>query len=216
MSSADLSLIHPAERLSGEDDLLTALERRRSVEAPFLAEPGPSESMIRRMLTVASRVPDHGMLVPWRFVLIRGDTRARVSARVAEAYAAALPSGESASAPEHAAKIAKLGRLFTYAPLIVGVISTANPAARKPEWEQVLTVGAVCMNLTVAAKAMGFASVWLTGFPAYDPAARAVLGVKDTEKVAGLIHIGTATKVPDDRRRPDIDLITTELHLPPG
>ena len=104
----------------------------------------------------------------------------------------------------------KLSRLFTEAPLVVTVVSRADPTARKPEWEQVLTVGAVCMNLIAATTALGYASVWLTGWAAYDAEARRVLGVQPAEQIAGFIHIGTARAHPADRPRPLLaDLVTS-------
>ena len=195
-------------------DLLSVLESRRSVDPAFLGGPGPSELQTERLLRIAARVPDHGMLVPFRFILLRGENRHLVSQRFAQAHQAWAEANQPElirSSPDQVAqKTEKLARVLTYAPLIVAVISTANPAARKPEWEQVLCAGAVCMNLTAAASAMGFATVWLTGFPAYDPTCRKILGVEAGEKVAGFIHIGTPSKRPADRRRPDLDAIVTE------
>jgi nitroreductase len=94
--------------------------------------------------------------------------------------------------------------------LVVAVVSRADPCARKPEWEQVLTAGAVCMNLITAATAAGYASVWLTGWAAYDAEALATLGVRAEEKVAGFIHIGTAPERPPDRARPVLDDLITD------
>ena len=200
---------HPAGQDTGHPagDLAAILETRRSVEPPFLGEPGPSEDETRRLLRIGARVPDHGMLVPWRFILLRGENRRLLSQLFADAYQAQADADQ----PDQVAqKTEKLRRILTHAPLIVAVVSTADPEARKPEWEQILSAGAVCMNLTVAAAALGYGSVWLTGFPAYDPACRRALGVRAGENVAGFIHIGTASKRPADRRRPDLAAIVTE------
>ena len=93
--------------------------------------------------------------------------------------------------------------------MVVAVISRAAPNTRRPEWEQVLTAGAVCMNLITAATSIGYASVWLTGWAAYDAGALATLGVRPEEKVAGFIHIGTAQERPPDRVRPGLDELIT-------
>ena len=97
--------------------------------------------------------------------------------------------------------------------MVVDVISRAHPNARKPEWEQVLTAGAVCMNLITAATARGYASIWLTGWAAYDAHALDVLGVRVMEKVAGFIHIGTTQERPPDRIRPVLDELITDWSI---
>ena len=169
-------------------------------------KPGPNPEELRHLLTIASRVPDHGALVPWRFILLQGEARRAASAQLAAVYAARHPE----RSPETVATLAKLSQVFTQAPLVVTVVSRADPGARRPEWEQVLTVGAVCMNLLAAATAMGYASVWLTGWAAYDTEAQAALGVRAGEKIAGFIHIGTAQERPPDRIRPVLDELITD------
>jgi nitroreductase len=99
--------------------------------------------------------------------------------------------------------------LLTHAPLIVVVVSRTDPAMRIPAWEQDLSAGAVCMNLLHAAHALGFAGTWLTGWAAYSAGAHRLLGITASEKVAGIVYIGTAKEVPADRKRPDIDAIVT-------
>jgi nitroreductase len=186
-------------------DLLSVLETRRSVKPVVLSGPGPNPAELRRLLSVASRVPDHGALVPWRFILFQGEARQAASAQLAAVYLAQHPELSA----QTVSTLAKLSRLFTQAPLVVAVVSRADPNARKPEWEQVLTAGAVCMNLITAATAIGYASVWLTGWAAYDTDALAALGVRAEEKVAGFIHIGTAQERPPDRTRPVLDELIT-------
>jgi nitroreductase len=186
-------------------DLLHCLETRRSVKPVALGEPGPNPDELRRLLTIASRVPDHGALVPWRFILFQGEARQAASTQLAAVYLAQHPE----LSEQTVGNLAKISQLFTHAPLVVAVISRADPNARRPEWEQVLTVGAVCMNLTVAAAALGYASVWLTGWAAYDADALTTLGVQRGEKLAGFIHIGTAKERPPDRPRPIVDDLIT-------
>jgi nitroreductase len=194
---------------------LALLERRRSVDPDFLVAPGPTPAQTARLLGIAARVPDHGMLEPWRFIVIEGAAREAVSARIAAAYAQALATDMADFARENPEKaerqLAKMPKLFARAPLVVCVVSRADPAARKPEIEQVLSAGAVCMNLISAATAMGFGAIWLTGWPAYDPRAHAILGLAAGEKVAGFIHIGTIGRASPERRRPDLAALTTRL-----
>jgi nitroreductase len=206
MPLTSLSAPHPAgSAVIGGPDLLHLLEARRSVKPVALGAPGPSPDECRRLLTIASRVPDHGGLVPWRFILFQGEDRQAASAQLAACYRAQHP--ERTEYTE--ATVAKLSRLLTQAPMVVAVVSRADPTARKPEWEQVLTAGAVCMNLLTAATAMGYASVWLTGWAAYDAEALGVIGVKNGEKLAGFIHIGSARERPPDRHRPALDELIT-------
>lgn len=176
------------------------LLRRRSVPAFTLREPGPRPAQIETLLTAASRVPDHGKLAPWRFILVEGEARARLADKLAEA-ALAEPNAD-------AQKIAEDRKRFD-APLIVVVVSRAGPHVKIPEWEQVLSAGAVCMNLILAAHAEGFAANWLTGRAAYDRSAATVLGLADAERVAGFIHIGSAVEVPPDRPRPPLEEIVS-------
>lgn len=186
--------------------LLSFLETRRSVGMTTLGEPGPSESELRRILGIAARVPDHGGLEPWRFIVLAGEARQRASAGVSALYAAE----NAAMDPERREKFtAIMGRALTYAPVIVLVVSRADAAARVPAWEQELSAGAACMNLLVAAQASGYGATWLTGWAAYSPGVAALFGLSEAERVAGIIHIGTAKEIPPDRKRPDIAAITT-------
>lgn len=186
--------------------LLSFLDTRRSAGMTALGEPGPSEGELRRILTIAARVPDHGGIEPWRFIVLTGEARQRASAGVSQLYAAE----NAAMDPERREKFtAIMGRALTYAPVIVLVVSRADAAARVPVWEQELSAGAACMNLLVAAQALGYGATWLTGWAAYSPGVAALFGLSDSEKVAGMIHIGTAKEIPPDRKRPDIDALTT-------
>jgi nitroreductase len=186
------------------NDTLNLLEIRRSAPAMILHEPGPSGEELTRLLTIAARVPDHGKIVPWRFILFEGAARAKAGEIIASVFAAANPGTEE--------KRIEAERKRFSAPLVVGVVSRAGPHLKVPEWEQVLSAGAVCMNLTVAANALGFASVWLTEWYAYDRAVLTQFGLAENEKIAGFIHIGTAPGPREDRPRPDLTSIIT--HFP--
>lgn len=186
--------------------LLSFLETRRSVGMTALGEPGPSGSELRRILSIAARVPDHGGLEPWRFIVLAGEARQRASTGVSALYAVE----NAAMDPERREKFtAIMGRALTYAPVIILVVSRADAAARVPAWEQELSAGAVCMSLLVAAQASGYGATWLTGWAAYSRGVAALFGLGEAEKVAGIIHIGTAKEIPPDRKRPDIEAITT-------
>jgi nitroreductase len=184
------------------NEILDLLLTRRSAPVPLLAAPGPTMDQVETLLTIAARVPDHGKLAPWRFILFTGEERARAGAIIAEVYAAANPGADD--------KRLAIERNRLAAPLVVGVVSRAAPHGKVPEWEQVLSSGAVCMNLTNAAVAMGYATSWLTEWYAYDRAVLERFGLAPYEKMAGFIHIGTASGPRDDRPRPALgDILTT-------
>ncbi len=188
--------------------LVEYLRTRRTIPAAQLDAPAPDPETLRGMLEIAARVPDHGKLTPWRFILYERESRgAAVEGLIRIA-------GGAADEKERRYRADK-ARGFAEAPLIVGVISA--PIAEHPKiplWEQQLSAGAVCLNLLHAAWAHGFAAQWLTGWFAYDEAARRWLGLREGERVAGLIHIGTPTMPPSERERPNVEAITTRWVAP--
>ncbi|MGC2410284.1 MAG: nitroreductase [Methyloceanibacter sp.] len=173
-------------------DLLLA---RRSVSANSLGEPGPSESEIGQILTAASRVPDHKKLVPWRFLLFQGEARKAFG----EVLAEICRSEEKDPGPF---RLETEANRFMRAPLVIAVISRVvkNPAA--PEWEQILSAGAACQNLLVAATALGYGARWITEWYGYSQGVRAALKLAENERVAGFVYIGTAKETPEERERP--------------
>jgi nitroreductase len=185
-------------------EAIELLKTRRSPRIPDLAEPGPDEAELETLLTVASRVPDHGKLAPWRFLVLRKERRGAL----VDALAACFRADHPQATPD---QIEKERSRYADTPLIVGVISRAAPHPKIPEWEQVLSAGAACMNLVNAAHAMGFGANWVTGWVAYDRSCLDLLGVGANEKVAGIIHIGTPAAALEDRPRPKLDDIVTKL-----
>lgn len=185
-------------------DTIDLLATRRSAPVPLLKEPGPTPAQLQTLLTIAARVPDHGKLAPWRFLVFAGEERERAGAVLVEAFGAANPGVD--------ARRIEMERKRFVAPLVVGVVSRAAPHAKIPEWEQVLSAGAVCMNLVVAANAMGFATSWLTEWYAYDRAVLERFGLAPHEKMAGFIHIGTPSAPREERPRPALDEIVTAFH----
>jgi len=186
------------------NDLLALLQQRRSVGPQRLTEPGPSPEEIEVLLTIAARVPDHGRLVPWRFVVIAGEARQRIGEAIAAAFRADQPGVE-------AEKVAFERNRLARAPLVVAVISRAKPHVKIPDWEQVLSAGAVCMNLLHAANAMGYGAAWITEWYAFDRRVLDALGLAPDERVAGFVHIGTPVEKPAERPRPALAEIVTRL-----
>jgi nitroreductase len=188
--------------LPANETALAMLEARRSVPLRTLAEPGPTPDELDRLLGLAARTPDHGRLVPWRFIVIEGQARGQLGARLDALYAR--------QNPEMAVGKGDMWRLYLeLAPLTVVVVSRPDPAAKVHEWNQVLSAGAAGMALKVAANAMGFATQWLLKWPGRAPEAAALVGVKAGEKVAGFIHIGRPRLVAPDRPRPALEDVVT-------
>ena len=180
------------------DYLLT----RRSVGMAFLQAPGPNQEELAQILTIATRVPDHGKITPWRLVLIEGENRAKAGAALADIAARNRPGLDEAGL-----EIER--RRFLPAPLTIGVLSSPKPHPKVPEFEQLLSAGNVAFNLEHAAFALGFAASWITGWYAFDPAAAHMLGARDGERFVGFIHIGTANAVIEDRPRPALSDIVS-------
>ncbi len=176
-------------------DALKLLTTRRSFKPIELTGPAPSAAEVDKLLTIASRVPDHGKLTPWRFIVFEGDARAAAGDAIAAAFRAKYPDAK----PEQAE--AERQRL-TRAPLVVAVVSRAAPHVKIPEWEQVLSAGAAAMNLVLAAHALGYGASWITEWYAYDRSVLDALGLAPHERIAGFIHIGRPPGVPEDRPRP--------------
>jgi nitroreductase len=182
-------------------ETLNLLRTRRSVAPHLMTGPGPTPAELDSLLAIAARVPDHGKLAPWRFVVIEGQARDRLGAIAAEIFLSANPAAD-------AERLAVERGRFSRAPLVVAVVSAAAPHVKIPEWEQVLSAGAVCLNLVIAANAKGFVTAWLTEWPAYDRAFLDRFGLSPHEKIAGFIHIGHGTP-PEDRVRPVMaDIVT--------
>ena len=177
--------------------VLAFLARRRSASAVTLTEPGPSAAELDDLLHLAMRVPDHGKLSPWRFVILEGFGKAHFAARL---DALARARGDSVAA----AKLAKL----KLPPLCVAVISAPKPG-QIPEWEQRLSSGAACMTLLYSALAMGYGANWITDWYAYDAEANALLGLTGEEKVAGFVLIGTVREPPLERERPQLEALVS-------
>lgn len=170
--------------------------QRRSVPSRLLADPGPDPAELLSLLALASRVPDHGALTPWRFLRIDRNSGARLGELLAQRKLELEPGSDGAA-------IEKERGRFLKAPVVIAVIGCYQDPHRIPLVEQQMSAGCVCFNLLQAAQAAGYGAQWLTGWGAYDPVIREALGVRDNEAVVGFIHIGTAREQLPERPRPD-------------
>ena len=179
---------------------LPLLLSRRSGSAKAMGEPGPSKNQLDAILQAGGRTPDHGKLVPWRFIVFQGKARAR---------AGDIFAGVMEAEGERAKQVEEERARFLRAPVVIGVISSARELHKIPVWEQELSAGAVCQNILVAAHALGFVGNWLTEWCAYHPVVKERLGLKPGERVAGFIYIGTSTAELEERPRPEMEKITS-------
>ena len=174
--------------------VLDLLLQRRSVK--LLAEPGPDAAQLQTILTAAARVPDHKSLAPWRFIVFEGDARARFGDVLADVLVK-----EDKEPPSPVRLDTERNRLMA-APVTIAVVSRVTDTPGAPEWEQVLSSGAACQNLVIAASALGFGCNWVTRWFAYSPGVREHLGLAAEERIAGFIHVGTPKERQADRKRP--------------
>ena len=182
---------------------LDLLRSRRSGSAKTMKGPGPDRAQIDTLLACASRVPDHGKLAPWRFILFSGEARTRFGNVLAEAVRKSDPSVSDE-------RVLQERNRFLRAPVVIGVVSKVRKGVPIPEWEQVLSAGASCQTILVAAHAMGFVANWITEWYAYDPHVRAHLQLAEEERMAGFIYIGHPAEPLVDRPRPALETIVTE------
>lgn len=186
----------------GAIDLLLT---RRSGSAKRMTGPGPSPQQLDVILSAAARVPDHGKLFPWRFIVFEGEHRAEFGRLLAQI----VRLEHEPASPE---RIQIEVERFTRAPVVLAVVSCFKENTPIPEWEQRLSAGAVCMNMLTAAHALGFVANWITEWPAYHPAVLEMLHVRGEEKIAGFIYIGQPGEPLTERVRPDMSQLVKRYH----
>jgi nitroreductase len=185
-------------------EALELLKTRRSVKPREMTGPAPSAQEIETILTIGARVPDHGKVVPWRFIVFEGEARLKAGDAIARVFAAKNPGAD-------AAQVEAARNALAEAPLVIAVVSSPKPHPKVPAWEQELSAGAAAMNIVNATNALGYGANWLTGWFAFDPDVLAALGLGAGERIAGFIHIGSFDKAPEDRPRPTLSEIVTRF-----
>jgi nitroreductase len=180
---------------------LALLQTRRSGKPRDMVAPGPTPAQLRTIMECAIRVPDHGKLAPWRFVIVGADQRDRLATLLTTAYRAEKPEAGRL-------EIEAMDQFARQAPTLVVALSKPVQPHKIPLWEQELSAGAACMNLVTAAHASGFVAGWLTGWPAYSDQVRDAFGGPD-ERIAGFIFIGAPARPLEERPRPDYDSVVT-------
>ncbi|MBO6789733.1 MAG: nitroreductase [Dinoroseobacter sp.] len=187
--------------LRANADVLDFLMTRRSRPAKTLTAPAPDRETLLPLLTAAARTPDHGKLEPWRFIVLKRAALDRI-ARDVEMRGRQLEVDPD--------KLAKTVAEYRNSPLAVVVVSAPKPSEKIPQIEQVYSAGAVCLALVNACLAAGWGANWLSGWASHDETFRKTgFGLSDSERIAGVIHIGTEGAVPPERPRPDVAALTS-------
>jgi nitroreductase len=181
--------------LNDRTTTVSLLESRRSGKPREMVAPGPSDEELRRILNIAMRVPDHGKLSPWRFVIVGKDQRDDLAALLHKA----LQVEDGGAGPAHHEKEDQFAQ---QGEALVVLISSPIPDHKIPVWEQQLSAGAAAMNLLTAAHAMGYVGGWITGWRAYSPMVNAAFAGPG-ERIAGFIFIGSPGRELEERPRPD-------------
>jgi nitroreductase len=185
-------------------DAVDLLLTRRSVLAANIVPPAPDEAALETMLRIATRVPDHGKLAPWRIQILRDAGQARLGDLLARLFAEANPGATQK-------QVEFERRRPQRAPLLLAVAAKIRPNHKIPEMEQLLSAGSVCFSLLVAAKALGYAAQWLTEWPAYRPEVVEALGHDPaTDRIVGFVYLGTAADPPAERPRPELAEVVSE------
>lgn len=181
-------------KLNDRSTALSLLETRRSAKPRELLGPGPTTEEMGRIIKIASRVPDHGRLHPWRFVTVGEDQRDAFGALLRQALVEHDPC---ATIAHHE----KEDEFAHYAGQLVVVVSAPHPEHKIPVWEQELSAGAAAMNMMLAAHALGFVAGWVTGWRAYSERVRQAL-CGPGERIAAFVFIGHASRELEERDRP--------------
>jgi nitroreductase len=193
--------------LNDRSSALALLETRRSGRPRDLVAPGPDAAQLRRILEIAIRSPDHGKLHPWRFVHVPRELRGDFAALLQQAYRLDNPDPGRLELEANE-------RFAHQAPELIVALSSPTEGHKIPVWEQQLSCGAACMNLVLAAHAMGFAAGWVTGWAAYSSAVLAAFGAPP-ERIAGFLFFGTPGAELEERLRPDYDEVVSEWAVRP-
>jgi nitroreductase len=184
-------------------ETMDLLLSRRSGSAKTMTGPGPDSEQLKTILTAAARVPDHGKITPWRFIIFEGESRARMGELLAECAA------KDRNFTPIQVELEK--QRFLRAPVVLAIVSRLRERIPIPIWEQQLSSGAVCQTILIAAHAMGFVAQWISEWYAYDHEVLERIGLKAGERIAGYIYIGHPSAPLEDRPRPNIDALITRF-----
>lgn len=184
------------QQFNDTSSILALLKTRKSASAKAMVAPGPTPEQLSEILSCAVRVPDHGKLAPWRFILWEGDAR--------QSFGDVMKARWQVLHPEHGEQtLGSAYGLFLRAPTVLGVVSAPHDNHKIPVWEQQLSAAAVCMNILYVATALGLGCQWNTDWVVYDAEIARAMGLAPNERLAGLMYFGTPAAPLEERPRPD-------------
>ncbi len=186
-----------------DKDTIDFLLTRRSIHIRTMEGPGPDDAALKKILEAGMRVPDHGRLTPWRFLVIRGDARKTLGDRIGEIYRAKTPDAIDEQVEIERERLMR-------ASIVVAVVSKVAKEHKIPVWEQVLSSGAACQNILIAALSMGYAAMWVTEWYSYNADFKAALGLAPDDQIAGFVYLGSEGGPVEERARPSYDDIVSE------
>lgn len=184
------------------EELMSYLLNRRSTSLKLMGDKCPTNDEINTILQAAARSPDHGKMFPWHFIIIKGEAREKIKPLLSKAYK--LDQDPDASP----AKLELESERFLRAPMAIMVVSRMREG-KHPLWEQFLSAGAVCMNMSLACHALGYGVNWLSEWYSFSPSFRADMGLDERDNIAGVMYIGDVIEQPEERERPDLEKIVT-------
>jgi len=179
------------------------LTTRRSTVARMMGDPGPNDDELRQIMEAGMRVPDHGRLTPWRFIVIRSDARDTIGDVIVNSFKRNNPD-----AIQEQIEIEQ--ERLTRAPIVIAVVSRVHREHKIPVWEQILSSGAACQTMLIAAQSTGYAAQWLTEWYAYDSDVKKAIGAEADDEIAGFVYLGNPVGELTDRARPIYDHIVSE------
>ena len=184
--------------------LVDALLNRRSTMVKDIdPNNGPSDEELLDILKVATRVPDHGKINPWRFVKFSGDARRKLGVKMADIYRAKHPEMDENHYEMESAR-------FERAHTILLLISSPIPHPKAPEFEQLMSAGGLGFAINLAANAFGYAATWLTEWVAFDDDIKPLFNMTENEKIIGFFFIGKPKNAPTERERPNVSELLSE------
>ncbi|RFO96710.1 nitroreductase [Rhodoferax lacus] len=195
----------PLQLLSAFEAVHATVAGRANVSPRRLVAPGPTAQQLDDLLSLAAAAPDHGHLLPWRFVLVPQEQRHRLG----DAFVNALLARDPGATPEQLESAAEKAHRAPL--LLLAVACAADASSGIPEGEQLVSLGAAIQNVLLGATAMGFGSGLTSGQAMHSAHLRALFGLAANESAVCFVNIGTVTEHKASKRLRPVasDLLTT-------
>lgn len=152
--------------------------------SPRLTTPAPTTEQLDFILNAAARVPEHGGLTPWEFIIAQDGGLSRL----AEIFVSAAKKSQADEA-----FIEKAEKMPFRAPLVVTVVAKTQIHSKVPVLEQHIAAGCAAMAMQQAVFSLGLGAVWRSGDFAFDRNVHQDLGLGDNDQIVGFLYIGTPT-----------------------